>query len=76
MRSWVIGRGVAIFSSSSAIALASKMPTQMGSERFSSSSRRMMIGMFDTGSRASPRTFISTHMDTSPLRCAGIRKSR
>ena len=30
-RSCVIGRGVAVFSSSSAMALASKMPTQMGS---------------------------------------------
>jgi hypothetical protein len=40
MRSWVIGRGVAIFSSSSAMALASKIPTQIGSERLSSSSRR------------------------------------
>src|SRR5262249_32276758 len=40
IRSCVIGRGVAIFSSSSAIALASKIPTQIGSERLSSSSRR------------------------------------
>src|SRR5438132_10966620 len=62
MRSWVIGRGVAIFSSSSEIALASKIPTQIGSDRLSSSSRRMMIGMLDSGSSASPRTFISTSM--------------
>jgi hypothetical protein len=44
------------------------MPTQMGSERFSSSSRRMMMGMFDTGSRVSPRTFISTHIEATSLR--------
>jgi len=31
-----MGRAVVIFSSSSAMALASKSPTQMGSERFSS----------------------------------------
>src|SRR6185503_5000676 len=54
MRSCVICRAVAIFSSSSAMALASKIPTQIGSDRLSSSSRKMMIRMFETGSRASP----------------------
>ena len=44
------------------MALASKSPTQMGSERFSSSSRRMIIGMLESGSSASPLTFISSHM--------------
>src|SRR5262245_48815913 len=67
MRSWVIGRAGATFSSSSAIALASKMPTQICSDRLSSSSRRMMIGMFETASRASPRTFISTNMRPPPV---------
>jgi len=32
-RSWVIGRGVAMFSICSAMAFASKMPTQIGSTR-------------------------------------------
>jgi hypothetical protein len=62
IRSWVMGRGVEIFSSSSAMALASKRPTQMGRERFSSSSRRMIMGMLESGSSASPFTFISSHM--------------
>src|SRR6266851_10224580 len=62
MRSCVMGRGVEIFSSSSAMALASKRPTQMGSERLSSSSRRMSTGMLESGSSASPLTFISSHM--------------
>src|SRR6266851_1853444 len=62
MRSWVIGRGGEIFSSSRAMASASKSPTQMGSERFSSSSRRMITGMLESGSSASPLTFISSHM--------------
>src|SRR5712691_5424479 len=66
MRSWVMGRAVVIFSSSSAMALASKSPTQMGSERFSSSSRRMMMGMLDRGSRASCFTFISRNMPSPP----------
>src|SRR5215468_661962 len=67
IRSWVMGRGVGIFSSSRAMALASKRPTQMGSERFSSSSRRMMIGMLERGSSANPLTFISSHMGVLPL---------
>ncbi len=62
IRSWVIGRGVEIFSSSSAMALASKRPTQIGRERFSSSSRRMIMGMLESGSSASPFTFISSTM--------------
>jgi hypothetical protein len=62
-----MGRGVEIFSSSSAMALASKMPTQMGSERFSSSSLNMMMGILESGSSASPRTFISTNMRSPPV---------
>jgi hypothetical protein len=37
----------------------------MGRERFSSSSLRIMMGMLDRGSRANPRTFISTHIGSS-----------
>src|ERR1700687_5285048 len=62
MRSWVMGRGGEILSSSSAMALASKSPTQMGSERLASSSPRMSMGMLESGSSASPLTFISSHM--------------
>src|SRR5260370_42495865 len=44
------------------MALAAKSPTQMGSERLSSSSPRMSMGMLESGSSASPLTFISSHM--------------
>src|SRR5215813_1194185 len=62
MRSWVIGRWVGIFSSSRAMALASCSPTQIDSDRLSSSSRRTIIGMLDSGSRTRFFTFISSHM--------------
>ena len=39
----------------------------MGSERLSSSSRRMRIGRLESGSSASPCTFISTNMAASLL---------
>src|SRR5206468_2309612 len=58
-RSCVIGRGVAMFSIWSAIAFASKMPTQIGSTRCPSLSRRMTIGMFVIGSTISPLMVIS-----------------
>jgi len=45
--------GGRIFLELSAMALASKDADPDRSERLSSSSRRMMIGMFETGSRAS-----------------------
>src|SRR6266851_6232384 len=70
-RSWVMGRGGEIFSSSSAMALASKSPTQMGSERLSSSSPRMSMGMLESGSSASPLTFISSHMVRLLVRAGG-----
>ena len=62
IRSCVIGRGVEILSSSSAMALASKRPTQIGRERFSSSSRRMIMGMLESRSSANPLTFIYSHI--------------
>src|SRR5258707_13257468 len=58
-RSWVIGRGVVTFSICSAMALASNTPTQIGSTRCPSLSRRMMIGMFVMGSTISPLIVIS-----------------
>ena len=58
-RSWVIGRGVAMFSICSAMALASKIPTQIGRTFCPSLSRRMMIGMFVIGSTMSPLIVIS-----------------
>ena len=48
-RSCVIGRGVAMFSICSAMAFASKMPTQIGSTLCPSLSRRMTIGVFVIG---------------------------
>src|SRR5438270_10473139 len=59
-RSCVIGRGIAVFSNSSAIALASKIPTQIGSTRSLPMSFSTMIGIFVTGSIISPRICIST----------------
>ena len=61
-RSCVIGRGVATFSICSAIALASKSPTQIGSTRWPSLSRRMTIGMLVIGSTISPLIVISISM--------------
>src|SRR5262249_19168283 len=62
MRSCVIGRAVGIFSSSSAIALASGSPTQIDNERLSSSSWSTIFGMCDSGSSTRFLTFISSHM--------------
>src|SRR5689334_3236679 len=58
-RSCVIGRGVVTFSICSAIALASKIPTQIGSTRCPSLSRRMTIGVFVMGSTINPLIDIS-----------------
>lgn len=62
-----MGRGVAIFSNSRAMAFASKIPTQIGRARFSSESFRMIIGMLVIGSRAMPRTVIWTNIAVLPL---------
>ena len=59
-RSCVIGRGVVTFSICSAMALASKMPTQIGSTRCPSLSRRMMIGMLVIGIDHQP---LDGHLD-------------
>src|ERR1700761_3209606 len=64
-RSWVIGRGVADFSISSAIALASYMPTQIGSTVSLLTSFRITIGVLLAGSMTRPRIFISTSMANS-----------
>src|SRR5262245_9651342 len=61
-RSWVIGRGVAMFSICSAIAFASKIPTQIGSTFCPSLSRRITIGVFVIGSTISPLIVISICM--------------
>ena len=61
-RSWVIGRGETTLSSCMAMALASKMPTQIGKTASPASFLRMMIGMLETGSIISPLIFISTVM--------------
>ena len=61
-RSWVIGRGVAMFSICKAIAFASKMPTQIGNTRCPSLSRRITIGMFVMGSTINPLMDISICM--------------
>src|SRR5262249_34643381 len=66
MRSCVMGRGVDTFSISSAIALASYTPTQMGSTVFPFRSFRITIGILVTGSIINPRIFISTSMGASP----------
>src|SRR3989442_4561925 len=67
-RSCVIGRGVEIFSICSAMALASKMPTQIGSTRWPSLSRRMTIGMLVMGSTIRPSMVISICMALQPRR--------
>ena len=61
-RSCVIGRGVATFSICSAMALASKIPTQIGRTRSPSLSLRITIGMLVTGSTISPLMVISISM--------------
>src|SRR5579864_7994472 len=59
-RSWVIGRGVDTFSISSAIALASYAPTQIGSTDCPCTSFNTTIGICVTGSIIRPRIFISS----------------
>ena len=59
-RSWVIGRGVSIFSIAMAMALASKMPTQIGRKTPSPTSRRITTGMLETGSIRRPLISILT----------------
>src|SRR5215468_5423602 len=54
-----MGRGVVTFSIWSAIALASKIPTQIGSIRCPSLSRRMTMGVFVMGSTINPLIDIS-----------------
>src|SRR5437763_1679482 len=61
-KSCVIGRGVEMFSICSAIAFASKMPTQIGSTFCPSRSRRITIGMFVMGSTINPLMDISICM--------------
>src|SRR5438128_12217143 len=69
-RSCVIGRGVEMFSICSAIAFASKMPTQIGSTFCPSLSRRMTIGMFVMGSTINPLMVISICMVSTLLTLA------
>src|SRR6266446_10664322 len=73
-RSWVIGRGVGTFSICSAMAFASKIPTQIGSTRCPSLSRRMTMGMFVIGSTIRPLMVISICITTTYL-CAHARLS-
>ena len=61
-RSWVIGRGVDTFSICDQMALASHNPTQIGRTFWPSLSRKMMIGMFVTGSTIRPLIVISICM--------------
>ena len=58
-RSCVMGRGVCTFSIWSAIAFASKTPTQIGRTRCPSTSRSTMMGMLVIGSTISPLRAIS-----------------
>ena len=53
-RSWVIGRGVVMFSILRAMALASKTPIQMGRMRSVSGSWRTTIGILEMGSIDEP----------------------
>ena len=67
-RSCVIGRGVATFSICSAMALASKMPTQIGRTRSPSLSFRMTIGVFGDRVHHEP---LDGHLDQHGLLAAG-----
>src|SRR5271156_589602 len=64
-KSWVMGRGVEDFSISRAMALASYMPTQIGSTVSLLTSLRITMGMLLAGSMTRPRIFISTSMVNS-----------
>src|SRR5687768_11251620 len=72
-RSCVIGRGVVTFSICKAIAFASKTPTQIGSTRWPSLSRRMMMGMLVIGSTISPLIVISISIGGLAPEAVGIR---
>ena len=74
-RSCVIGLGVAMFSIWSAIAFASKTPTQIGSTRSPSLSRRMTMGMLVTGSTIRPLMTISLCIVLLALRPAARASS-
>ena len=74
-RSCVIGRGVEMFSICSAMAFASKMPTQIGSTRCPSLSRRMTIGMFVTGHHQSLDRHFDLHGCPQTL-CGPARSMR
>ncbi len=68
-RSWVIGRGAAIFSISMAIALASKIPTQIGITVSEATSLSTTMGIFVAGSIINPRILTSISMASlSPIR--------
>ncbi len=54
IRSWVMGRGVAMFSILRAMALASKTPIQMGRMRSLVGSWRTTMGILDMGSMTRP----------------------
>src|SRR5512134_1093037 len=64
-RSWVIGRGSWTFSNPTAMALASRMPIQIGRMFLFSRSRRMTIGDWVAGSIVIPTTCISLTTRTS-----------
>ena len=72
-RSCVIGRGGDSFRSAARWRWPPPGPTQIGSTRCPSASRRITIGTFVTGSSISPLTCISTSMDGS---CASGGASR
>src|SRR5271165_1636005 len=73
VRSCVMGRGAESFSSSMAMALASKMPTQMGMTESEAGSFRTTIGMLVAGSIISPRIRTSMSMESPfPLEYAGL----
>jgi hypothetical protein len=67
-RSCVIGRGVAMFSICSAMAFASKIPTQIGSTFWPSLSRRITIGVLVIGSTIRPLIVISICMAYPAIR--------
>src|SRR5262245_1289624 len=75
-RSWVIGRGVETFSICSAMAFASKMPTQMDRTRSPSLSFRITMGMFVMGSTISPLMLISISMALLHPRPSGARSGQ
>src|ERR1700739_5030885 len=62
VRSWVIGRGADTFSISIAMALASKIPTQMGITVSEPTSLSTTICMFVDGSIIKPRIRTSMSM--------------